>query len=79
MAINNRFVYFEKQSDFDRQKSNISDYSIVFIKDSATIYTHGVYYRAIDTEVLTEEDYERLIAEGGDGVDENKFYFTYEE
>ena len=44
MTINNRFVYFEKKSDFDRQKSNISEYSIVFIKDPAMIWTHNTWY-----------------------------------
>ena len=42
--INNNFLFFKTQEAFERERKNISPTSIVFIKDSQTIYTHNSYF-----------------------------------
>ena len=46
MAINKKLIHFNKKEDFEREvaNNNILDKSIVFIKDSKEIYTHGTIY-----------------------------------
>ena len=46
MAINKKLIHFNKKEDFEREvaNGNILDKSIVFIKDSKEIYTHGTIY-----------------------------------
>ena len=46
MAINKKLIHFNKKEDFDREvaNNNILDKSIVFIKDTKEIYTHGTIY-----------------------------------
>lgn len=47
MAIENTFVHFNNKEDFENslEKGDIKDTSIIFIKDSKEIYTHGEYYK----------------------------------
>ena len=49
MAIEKKLVCFKTQANFDAQLSagNIKDYSIVFIKDTQKIWTHGVYFTSL--------------------------------
>lgn len=49
MAIKKKLVCFKKQANFDQklQAGEISDYSIVFIKDTQKIWTHGVYFSSL--------------------------------
>ena len=46
MAITKKLVCFKTQANFDAnlEAGNISDYSIVFIKDTQRIWTHGAYF-----------------------------------
>ena len=46
MAINKKLIHFNKKEDFNKEvaNGNILDKSIVFIKDSKEIYTHGTIY-----------------------------------
>ena len=43
MAINKKLIHFNKKADFTKEleAGNILDKSIIFIKDSNQIYTHG--------------------------------------
>lgn len=58
--ITQRFVHFETGENFKSQllAGNISEESIVFIKDISKIWTHGQYYP--DFELATEEDIDAL-------------------
>ena len=46
MAINKKLIHFNKKENFEKEvaNGNILDHSIVFIKDSKEIYTHGTIY-----------------------------------
>lgn len=46
MAINKKLIHFGKRSDFDARLHNgeIQGTSIVFIKDTQEIWTHGTFY-----------------------------------
>ena len=48
-AINKKLVFFNKKEDFDNRNNagDILDSSIVFVKDSNEIYTHGEEYQFI--------------------------------
>lgn len=46
--IDNRFACFENKDDFERVKSTISKYCIVFIKNPPIIWTHDVYYNCVE-------------------------------
>ena len=46
--INKKLIHFESGSEFDKRKSEILDTSIVFIKDTNKIYTHGVEYQFVE-------------------------------
>ena len=50
MAINKKLIHFQKLATFKQQlaANNILDTSIVFIKDSQQIWTHGQYYSITD-------------------------------
>lgn len=50
MAINKKLIHFQKLATFKQQlaANNILDTSIVFIKDSQQIWTHGQYYSIAD-------------------------------
>lgn len=45
--IENHLIHFQNKSDFEEQKDNIKESSIVFIKDAKEIYTHGTEYKCI--------------------------------
>lgn len=61
MAIEKKLVCFKTQANFDAQLSagNIKDYSIVFIKDTQRIWTHGVYFTSLKElveKIVTKQD-----------------------
>ena len=66
MAINKKLIHFKTKAAFDREyndggktgTNNILDTSIVFIKDSQQIYTHGQFY---DCNGLSEDKINDLI------------------
>lgn len=43
--IDKKLIHFNTKEEFDQQKDNIKENSIVFIKDSTEIYTHGTEYQ----------------------------------
>jgi hypothetical protein len=50
MSINKKIIHFKHESDFKNKIDNneIQDSSIVFIKDSNKIYTHGEEYSFVE-------------------------------
>ncbi len=54
MAINKKLIHFKTRAAFEIQlaENNILDTSIVFIKDSNLIWTHGTYYCLPNDEVI---------------------------
>lgn len=54
MAINKKLIHFKNKEDFDREvaNGNILDHSIVFVKDSKEIYTHGTSYGSIKWSII---------------------------
>ena len=50
MAIEKKLIHFNRDEDFKQKLSNneILDTSIVFIKDTNKIYTHGGEYQFIE-------------------------------
>lgn len=56
MAINKNLIHFNKKEDFEREvaNNNILDKSIVFIKDSKEISTHGTVYKTVCWSILEE-------------------------
>lgn len=55
MSITNKFIRFENKKDYTSLKGDILNDSIVFIKDSKEIITHGKSYKAFDYGVLDSE------------------------
>lgn len=49
MAIEKKLIHFNKNKDFQSKLSEneILDTSIVFVKDTSKIYTHGTEYQYI--------------------------------
>lgn len=74
MAINKKLIHFNKKEDFDREvaNGNILDHSIVFVKDSKEIYTHGTTYGSIKWSII-ESNMSTFTVEGYEGE------FTFEE
>lgn len=65
MAINKKLIHFKTFANFKREldAGNILSTSIVFIKDTQQLYTHGEYYHcnvSVD-EKLTLEELEELL------------------
>ena len=60
MAINKKLIHFNEKSEFDKRLANneILDTSIVFVKDSKEIYTHGNLYKSVNWDVLGEAGWE---------------------
>ena len=61
MAINKKLIHFNEKSVFSQKLANneLLDTSIVFIKDTQEIWTHGQLYKCSDPDLskyLTEED-----------------------
>jgi hypothetical protein len=52
MAIDKKLIHFNTKDTFDQKKDQIKDTSIVFVKDSNTIYTHGEEYQFVGWSVL---------------------------
>ena len=54
MAINKKLIHFNEKSEFDKRLANdeILDTSIVFVKDSKEIWTHGNLYKSVNWSVL---------------------------
>lgn len=50
MAIEKKLIHFKRDEDFKQRLNNneILDTSIVFIKDTNKIYTHGTEYQFIE-------------------------------
>ena len=48
--ITKKLIHFNKNSDFEQKRDNgeILDTSIVFIKDTNKIYTHGTEYQFVE-------------------------------
>ena len=53
MALNKQFIHFQTKSAFNKQKENISDTSIAFIKETGEIYTHDKLYGSISVASTT--------------------------
>lgn len=45
--INKKLIHFNQNSTFEGKKNEILDTSIVFVKDTNKIYTHGTEYQFI--------------------------------
>ena len=56
MAINKKLIHFNSKENFENKVANneILDTSIVFVKDSKEIYTHGNLYKSVNWDVLGE-------------------------
>lgn len=64
MAIDKKLIHFNKKEDFVEKlnKGEIKDISIVFIKDTKEIWTHGIYYSDL-SDYATEQfvqDYSKI-------------------
>ena len=57
MAINKKLIHFNSKENFDNKVANneILDTSIVFVKDSKEIYTHGNLYKSVNWSVLEKK------------------------
>lgn len=56
MAIDKKLIHFNRKEVFEEKLANneILDTSIVFVKDSKEIYTHGNLYKSVNWDVLGE-------------------------
>lgn len=54
MAIDKKLIHFNRKEVFEEKLANneILDTSIVFVKDSKEIYTHGNLYKSINWSIL---------------------------
>ena len=63
MVITKKLVHFKTQANFDKELNagNIADTSIVFIKDTQRIWTHGTYFsslkEALEQKKISENDF----------------------
>lgn len=59
MIIDKKLVHFNQNEDFNERNNNgdILDSSIVFVKDTNRIYTHGEKYQFIQWTVLSRYYY----------------------
>lgn len=57
MAINKKLIHFNSKENFDDKVANneILDTSIVFVKDSKEIWTHGNLYKSVNWSVLEKK------------------------
>ena len=67
MAINKKLIHFNERSEFDKRLANneILDTSIVFIKSSQEIWTHGQVYKCSDPDLsnyVTESELQELLS-----------------
>ena len=63
-TINKKLIHFNKKDDFESRLANgdILETSIVFIKDTNEIWTHGEYYAQLPEGLLTQEEADELYA-----------------
>lgn len=56
MAINKKLIHFNEKQNFEDKvaKNEILDTSIVFVKDSKEIWTHGNLYKSVNWSVLED-------------------------
>lgn len=56
MEINKKLIHFKTKQNFNNAvtTNSILDTSIVFIKDSKEIHTHGETYKAVNWSVLED-------------------------
>lgn len=83
MAINKKLIHFKNKATFDTElaNGNILDTSIVFIKDTKEIYTHGQIYNCDDPNLsnyVTNDILNTLLArkvdkEEGKGLSSNDY------
>lgn len=75
MAIDNRYIHFERYEDFKKEydAGNILDTSVVFIKDTKQIWTHKSGYSKQEW-FGTQEEFDLI-----DNKDEDTLYYIYEE
>lgn len=63
MAITKKLVHFKTQANFEKElkAGNVADTSIVFIKDTQRIWTHGTYFsslkEALEQKKISENDF----------------------
>lgn len=50
--IDKKLIHFNTKEEYNQQKDNIKENSIVFIKDSTEIYTHNAEYQWIGWSYL---------------------------
>lgn len=55
--INNRFIHFETQAQYQANRNNISSNAIVFVDEGRKIYTHGKEYGGV-----ADHDWNQLLA-----------------
>lgn len=80
--INKKIIHFDSKSKFEEKKSEISETSIVFVKDSNEIYTHGEEYQWVGWSYLTvdvPEGYTLFYTTEGSLKDKNNEYFVIKE
>lgn len=54
MLIEKLLVHFRTKEEFDRRKEDIQKDSIVFIKSSKQIHTHGRTYKTVNWSILED-------------------------
>lgn len=59
--IENKFLHYETQAGFEADRQNIADSSIVFVKDTRKIYTHGGEYSANIDTIDIEQDEDKIM------------------
>lgn len=60
--INNRFIHFETQAQYQANRNNISSNAIVFVDEGRKIYTHGKEYGGSDNSEALNDLSQRLQA-----------------
>lgn len=79
MAINKKLIHFKKKEDFLSKLENqeILDTSIIFIKDTKEIWTHGEYYSQLPEGLLTQEELDSILEEAFYAEDEPNNGYDY--
>lgn len=54
MLIEKLLVHFRTKEEFDRRKEDIQKDSIIFIKSSKQIHTHGRVYKTVHWSILED-------------------------
>lgn len=77
--VEKKLIHFNSDSDYQNQKDTINSHSIVFIKDSRKIVTHGKEYHAQNWSIL--EPIVKTVNKGTittTGSSDIKVYITFE-